>query len=246
MRRVSLLILAGAVACGDSSGPELVPASFQIVAGDNQVATVGRELPQLVEVRVLAQSAQPLPNYPVNWTALDGGSVFATIVYSGTDGIARQRWSLGPGAWPGGDPGNGRLRQRLVARLLDPETGAILVDDTVTAVARPDVAVGVTLHNNFSWLGDSVGVGVVYRDQFGNALAPCPGTGMWDNLTWWSADSSIAMPTGQLLWGGATTDGDRALYGYVRGLRLGSTSIGLTAGCVPTTTSFPFEVLVKP
>lgn len=249
MRSLTVVLLGLlAAACGDAGGPstQLVPAALQVVGGADQIAVVAKELPQVVAVKVFDANAGPIPNYPVSWTALDGGSVFTGYVLTGTDGIARQRWTLGPAAWPGGDPGNGRMRQRLVARLLDPETGAVLLDDTVTAVARPDVAVALTLHNNFAWLGDSTGAGIMFRDRFNNMLAPCPATGTWEQLTWWSADSSIAFPTGQLFWSGPSADGDRVLYGYVRGVRLGSTTIGVTAACIPSSVSFTFEVLVKP
>lgn len=234
-----LLVLA---ACGgDSSGPQILPASIQLVGGTDQIATVAKELPQQIEVRVLDASAGPVRNYPVNWTALDGSQVFAAVVYSGTDGIARQRVTLGSQAWVNGDPAMGRLRQRTVARLLDPETGAVMVDDTVYSTARPDVATQLDLGNAGGVVGDSTGVAVTYRDQFDNMLAPCP-SGDRTDLVWTSADSSIAEPTGQLFTG-PDFDGDSPLYGYVRAKAEGTTTITVHANCIGATAEIQFTVI---
>lgn len=252
MKRLSILLVLAA--CGDASGPtvQLLPASFQVISGADQIATVAKELPQAVEVRVLDNSAGPVPNYPINWTALDGGSVFAPVAYSGTDGIARQRWTLGTKAWTdiANDPASGRKRQRLVARALHPETGAVLVDDSVIAVARPDVAVRVSLSSNAqAVVGDSALVPVTFLDQHSNGLAHCPSGGTWGNLTWWSTDSTVAIPTGRLYWAhwegsdrAEEMRGDSLVYGWVRGIAGGTTTIGVTANCISYSATRSFTV----
>ncbi|MGH7607741.1 MAG: hypothetical protein ACREME_10400, partial [Gemmatimonadales bacterium] len=98
MRNLPLVALLAIVACSDAGGPtaQLVPASFALVAGAAQTDTVGRELKDMIALRVLATDGETaVPNYPITWTPLDGGEVFAVVVYSGTDGVARQRWTLG-------------------------------------------------------------------------------------------------------------------------------------------------------
>jgi len=244
------MLLPILLACKDAGSPSAaLPASFQVIWGADQVATVARELPQAVEVRVVDASAGPVPNYPINWQALDGGQAFTTVVYSGTDGIARQRWTLGSQAWanaggPGTpDPAAGRMRQRLVARALHPETGAVLVDDTVLATGRPDVAVRLALANAGAFVGESTAVAVLFYDQYDNVLARCPNGGAWQDLNWWSGDSTVALPTGQLIW--SVFDGDSLPYGYVRGLTAGATTIGVTASCLATPASFTFTVTTR-
>ncbi len=227
----SLLLLVLLAACGDAGGPntQILPASFQVLAGADQIATVAHELPQVVTVKVVDASAGPVPNYPINWTALDGGQAFATVVYSGTDGIARQRWTLGTGAGT----------QRLVARALNPETGAVLVDDTLFATASPDVAVRITLHNaDLGNPGDSTGAAIVYRDQFDNMGARCLDGGSRQRVTgWWSSDSSIAIPTGRLVIETVT-----AVHYWVRAIASGSVTLGVRADCIPSTATLAATV----
>ncbi|MGH8542629.1 MAG: hypothetical protein ACREX3_03075 [Gammaproteobacteria bacterium] len=134
MRYFISLVMLLAAACGDSTSPPRppppVPAQFALVAGADQTDTVTRELKDAIALRVIASDGvTPVPSYPINWAPVDGGSVFAPVVYSGSDGIARQRWTLGTAAGT----------QRLVARALNPETGAVLVDHTVNATATHDV-----------------------------------------------------------------------------------------------------------
>jgi len=214
MRR-SLPLLVLLAACSDAGGPSarLTPTAFQVVAGAAQVDTVARELKDMIALRVLAADAGPVPNYPINWTALDGGSVFAPVAYSGTDGVARQKWTLGTVAG----------QQRLVARALDPETGAVLVDDTVTAEAMPDVAWGFWQHPAGGVtvaVGDSAWLWLERHDAHGNAGAPCADRGPGDLIAWGS-DSTLAFPDTTRInergevgtWlHGVTADLDRLVY----------------------------------
>ena len=187
MKRSSLCLGLLVVSCGDSSGPPAPqPAAFQVIAGAAQVDTVGRELKDMIALRVIAtDGSTPVPNYPINWTALDGGQVFGTVIYSGTDGIARQRWTLGTIA----------TTQRLVARALDPESGAVLVDDTVTATAIAGAAVSVTVVPDSLWVRfdslqtDTVAIELRIVDAYNNAAEPCA-------IQWTSADSARVLPLG--------------------------------------------------
>lgn len=225
----ALLLLS--VACGDSSGPQLQPAAFQFVAGIAQIDTVGRELKDLIAVRVVAtDGATSLPNVPITWTALDGGQVFATVVYSGSDGIARQRYTLGTQA--------GTQRVRLTA--LDGETGAVLVDDTVTAEAVPGMAAGFavlgpdTVRIQIDSEADSIDVRIEYamRDQYGNRTTICSDGGSADRVTWGTSDIFIGRALGT-----TSVESDRQ-YTDVRFYRYGDIYlIGHAAGCVTASDS---------
>lgn len=230
MRYLPLLLILAACG-GDSNGPQIEPASFQLVSGADQVATVAKDLPELIEVRVLDAAAGSVPNYPTNWTAPDGGVLFAPVAYSGTDGIARQRFTVGTQAWanaggPGTpDPAQGPMRYRLVVRALHPETGDVLVDDTVFATAVPDVAVALQLLNaDLGDAGDSSLMAVVYRDAHQNALAGCPDGGSWQRITWSSSDSSIAVPTGNYF-------ESVGWYSWIRAIASGPVTIGAETAC---------------
>lgn len=243
MRRLLLSLVLASIACTDSNAPrvQLRPGSFSLIGGAGQVDTVAQELKDMVALRVIAtDGATPVPSHPISWTALDGGQVFATVVYSGTDGIARQRWTLGTGAGV----------QRLVARALEPETGAVLVDDTVTAIATP--AAAARLWITYSGIaqtrvGDSLALELVFRDDYGNYGAPCGDGGGWDRLTWLSVDSSIAIPTGQTFIDSTSSVVDR-YFGWVRGAGAGTTTIRATAvaGCVSLQPSAATTVDVIP
>lgn len=171
-KTITAALLLLAVACGgDSSGPPaLQPASFAVIEGAAQLDTVGRELKDMIAVRVIdTDGATAVPNIPITWTPLDGGQVFAAVVFSGSDGIARQRYTLGTQA--------GVQRVRLTA--LDGETGAILVDDTVTAeaVAGAVDTLFLARHDTTIFLGERLALGPLVTggaDEYGNAVANPP------------------------------------------------------------------------
>lgn len=234
MRYLPLLLILAA--CGDSSGPPaLQPASFAVVEGAAQVDTVGRELKDAIALRVVAtDGATAVPNVPITWTPLDDGGVFAAVVLSGSDGIARNRYTLGTRA--------GTQRVRLTA--IDGETGAVLVDDTVTATATPKVAVSFTLTNaDLGNPGDSAGVAILYRDEYANVGAPCPGGTDWQEITWASDDSAVAVPTGRYFTTDPTPDtpmGGR--YVWVYALKTGTASISGHAVCLGETATLAVSV----
>jgi hypothetical protein len=125
---MSTILLA---ACGkDSSSPRIQPL-LSIVAGDGQVDTVGKTLPVQVGAKLTdALSGAPLSGRMLDWVAVDGGSLFVPATQTGSDGIARNTFTLGPHAGT----------QRVVARYVDPETGAPVTLDTAQATALAAVA----------------------------------------------------------------------------------------------------------
>lgn len=233
MKRVVFLLVLLA-ACSDSNAPTITP-TMQVVAGAEQISAVGRELPSVVEVRVQAEgSGVPLPDYPVNWTALDGGSVFTPFVMTGSDGVARQRWTLGPAAWVDPATGRERKRHRLVSRLLNPETGGILLDDTVVAVARPDTAVRFEVPSTQQVpVHPGIALIIHFWDAFDNYGAACPGGKSWTDLVWSSTDSSVVAPPILAERMAISVEGDSIPVWRYATLQAGTATLRVNGGCVP-------------
>jgi len=154
MNRYAITLLVLLAACGESTQPTIVP-QLSIVAGNAQTDTIGKTLPtQIAAMLRDRQSGAPLPGRIVNWVVIDGGgAVFAPVVQTGGDGIARQTWTLG--MTPGG--------QTLVARWLNPDTGEPVTIDTARATAVPNWSVTVRIANAssdttlFTWSDDGSG-----------------------------------------------------------------------------------------
>jgi adhesin/invasin len=118
--RCITLLLAGAVAltaCGDDgSGPSSTPASVQSLSGNNQVGTVGQNLPGPITVRVTDIRGVGVSGVTVNFeVTTGGGTIVADIVGGGlasgnataqvaetvstdANGQAEATWTLGPTA----------------------------------------------------------------------------------------------------------------------------------------------------
>jgi len=128
--KISPLMLYALTACGSEATqpPPIVP-ELSIVAGNLQIDTIGKTLPTQVAAMLRdKQTGAPLAGRIVNWVVINGGgSVFASVVQTGLDGMARQTWTLG--MTPGG--------QTLVARWLNPDTGEPVTIDTAKATALP-------------------------------------------------------------------------------------------------------------
>jgi hypothetical protein len=96
---LSLFLTIFLVGCIDSSTePGNTPRlSMSLVSGGTQRATVNTQLSAPVVVRIvdLSQAGAVVPNYPLNWVASDGGSVFAATTLTGTNGNAQNFWTLG-------------------------------------------------------------------------------------------------------------------------------------------------------
>ena len=163
---VLLCLVAG---CSTPDEPVLliVPA-LEIVAGDAQVDTVARELPNAITVRVRDSATQRArAGAIVNWVVVQGGgSVFAAVGATNDSGIAQQRWTLGTTAGP----------QALEARAIDPETGQPRVFSRITATARP----GPLAYSGFTSLRlhtftDSITLPIEAHDAYNNDVAaPLP------------------------------------------------------------------------
>ncbi|HKP75190.1 MAG TPA: Ig-like domain-containing protein, partial [Longimicrobiaceae bacterium] len=135
------LLLAGAAAlalsaCDSPTGSsEPVPARLDIVSGDLQTQTVGKELAQPLVVKVLDSKGKAVEDQIINFRVTAGnGSVFAGSALTDGNGEARERWTLGTVA---GDT------QRVEARAVDPSTGAALVFATFRAVGTADVPTSI-------------------------------------------------------------------------------------------------------
>lgn len=142
MRSTFLLLGVALVAwsCGDTPVVPLKagPAAALIVqAGQDQTGVVGRELAQVLQVKVTDASGRAVAGQIVNFKVIaGGGSVFAGAAITNDSGSAKERWTLGTVATDS---------QRVEARAVDPTTGAALVFGTVRAVALPDVAAGLAI-----------------------------------------------------------------------------------------------------
>lgn len=172
--RASWLVSAALVlSCKDtpttSEQQPRVPASLDIVAGDEQNGVVGTELTNPLVVRVEDANGLPIAGQLVNFRVTSGGgSVFAGSGLTNALGIVQDRWSLGTSTADS---------QRVEARAVDPNTGARIVFATFKATPLPGPAQSVTKTGGDAQTGalgaaltDSLAVRVT--DSFGN---PVPG-----------------------------------------------------------------------
>lgn len=144
-----------------------VPASLEIVAGNQQTAVVGKELPDPLIVRVLDANQAPINGQIVNFRVVAGnGTVFAGAATTNSDGIAQERWKLGTVA---------NDTQRVEARAVNSTSGAPEVFGVFTAVGHADVAAQLTAlagANQIGKVGAALHDSLVARvtDQYGNPV----------------------------------------------------------------------------
>jgi hypothetical protein len=177
-RRSALLSSAlGALllaACSESPSAPGAPASLAIVSGNGQQAVVGTELPEALIARIVDANGRPVPGQIVNFRVVSGGgSVFAGSAISNSDGIVRERWTLGTST---------SVPQRIEARAVDNATGEPLVFAEFTAIAKPGPATSIEVHAGNAQSGSALStlpesLAAVVRDQYGN---PAVGT----SVTW--------------------------------------------------------------
>lgn len=233
MKRLVLLSFV-VLACSDSQAPQMIP-QLSIRAGNNQITTVGKELPQAVEALLSDKtSGAPLPGRVVNWVVISGGgSVFAGVTETGVDGIAKQRWTLG------GMVGE----QRVVVRWVEPATGEPVTIDTAKAQAIAGVAAELhAQHSGPSSLAVG-GEGLIeywFEDDWGNETTVCKDGGSIHRIAWTSEDSNALEVTGtRILPNGrpavvVTAKAARATGIAVTGIPDPACSSALSAGAVFT------------
>lgn len=172
IRLVWLAVMMALVGCGNDPGGPSAPAVaplLSIIAGDVQTDTVMRQLPVQVAARLTDKlSGVPLAGRVVNWVVIEGGgTIFAAVTQTGSDGVARQPYTLGPIAG----------RQRLVARWLDPETGEPITLDTASAFAVPGRAAAAFIAPTSDTARGVVGARMTLSIEYGY-------TDAWGNRTW--------------------------------------------------------------
>jgi Big-like domain-containing protein len=73
-----------------------VAANTRVVAvADRQSARVGEKLSEMMGIRLTDSAGRPLPDVPVAWSPLDGGSVEPAATRTDSLGESRIRWTLG-------------------------------------------------------------------------------------------------------------------------------------------------------
>ncbi|MGH7467401.1 MAG: Ig-like domain-containing protein [Longimicrobiales bacterium] len=164
-----------------SNPPTSLPVSLVVVSGNDQSALVGTELTSPLVVRVLNASEQPVRGQIVNWRVLQGGGeLFAGVGITNSNGIAQERWRLGP------TPG----AQRVEARAISASTGEALTFGTFNATALANAvarvaSVTVTPSPYTVQLGGTGQLTATTRDSANNILTNRV-------ITWSSSNTSIA------------------------------------------------------
>lgn len=74
---------------------EAVPGLITVASGGDQSAPAGTALSNPLEV-VLTVNDNRVPQFPLTWTTADGGSLERATTITDGDGVAQNRWTLGP------------------------------------------------------------------------------------------------------------------------------------------------------
>lgn len=117
-------------ACSGSDQPAgsstAAAARVEIVSGDDQTAGAGQELAESLVARVVDADGRGIRGQIVNFHVTGGGgSVYGGVQLSDANGVARERWTLGPYSGI----------QTLEARAVDNSTGAPIVFGVFHATA---------------------------------------------------------------------------------------------------------------
>ena len=128
---VLMLLLAGGYLAGCESPTENVfqaPLQLSVVSGDGQTGSPGELLADPLVVKVEDSRGHGVRGQIVNFRVVEGGgTVFAGAAITNKDGIAQERWTLGPSG-----------AQTVEARAVDTETGEALTFAVFTATLLDD------------------------------------------------------------------------------------------------------------
>jgi hypothetical protein len=174
-RLLAVLLCLFVVSCGEPSSPPGPAAFMKVVSGNSQTGVVGAALASPVVVQIMDALGRPAVGQSVSFRVLSGGgSVSAGSAVADAEGMAQERWTLGPVAG----------RQQMEARASDAQTGSA-VSAAFEATAVPGAAVviaGGTISIPLAlWprtvtflVQDALGNGV---DGVSVSVTPGPGSG---------------------------------------------------------------------
>ncbi|WP_405283276.1 Ig-like domain-containing protein [Gaopeijia maritima] len=190
---------------------DLATVTLSAVPGAES-GTVGRQLPEMLEIRARDAQGRPVLGLGVEWFTTSG-QLLPTSPVTDINGRARARWILGP------KPGTQTASVRLSSPQLSAPGQALATDLTVTfqTEAEPAEAVRISaLPDRLVLpLGNSARVNAAVLDALGNRL-----NGPYD-LSWWFEDGGIASVS-------AETSGDA----LVAGNRIGETRLFVNQGAM--------------
>ncbi|HEY7611860.1 MAG TPA: Ig-like domain-containing protein [Gemmatimonadales bacterium] len=195
------------------------PASIELVAGDDQEATVGEAVPTPPAVRVRDASGTPLPGIPVAFTVTKGGGTVVGEPVTDADGVAAvSAWRLGPSA------GENELSAEVSGLELD--GGPVVFSATASAggVSATESEVEASPATITASSGSSVAtITVRVRDRFGNPVANVPVALDVDG-----AGNTLTQPS-------APSDANGVATGRLSSTAAGTRTVTVTAGGVELT-----------
>jgi hypothetical protein len=192
------------------------PALIEMVAGDNQNATVGEAVTIAPSVRVRDASGTPLPGIPVAFTVTKGGGTVVGEPVTDVDGVAAvTAWRLGPSV------GENELSAEVSGLSLDGSPVLFSATATAGGVSATESQVEAAPSTITASSGSSAAtITVRVRDQFGNPVAnvsvalAVDGTG-----------NTVTQPT-------APTDANGVATGKLSSTVAGTRTVTVTAGGV--------------
>lgn len=173
MVRIFAVVLAAmALSCSDAPTeppPVPVPATLEIVSGNEQEGVAGSSVPDSLVVQVRDQNGQPLGQSRVEWDALHG-QTHPSSTLADHEGRARTAWTLGTTAGP----------QKVTARVGSLER-SFAAEAHAGAVARLELEPSRVA---FDRLGDTARIHVTGFDSHGNVALV--------RVAWRSSDRYVA------------------------------------------------------
>ncbi len=213
------------------------PASIELVAGDDQTATVGEAVPIDPAVVVRDAGGNPLSGIPVTFTVTGGGGrVSGNTPVTGEDGVATVgEWKLGPSA------GANTLEAEVVGQ--DLSGGPVVFSATGQAggVSAEETSVTAAPASISASSGSSSStITVTVRDALGN---PLPGVDVV--LAVDGSGNTLIQPSGPTAANGVATGrlsstaaGSRTVSATAGGVAVGETAtVTVNAGAPSATTS---------